>query len=365
MKTFQLEFLLIFLLTALSGCADARSSGDDAAGTGSEDQDSATGDPADLQADCQDCPGVGESLSHMACAVELCDPNVFLGQSYSSPTGHYNLEKTYEAVSFWGNEADMAPKAGHSYAVMQTGIALSKNHTVALPHPDGVIGPTCIGNFLDPFDEDQQDKMCEAIEWSLQLRAPDSANGISFDYIFFSSEYDEYVGSKYNDKFYAIIQAPSTNDGKPTVINFSECRSPADYSDFTCETGMENCQPGQQYCYIAINTALSECCWLADCPQEAAKTDITGTGFECAPSRQKECKKLNTEGFCADGEVSFDGAAFGSSTGWLNTQWTIDPGEEFTLIFHLHDTADFYRDSAVIIDNIRFVTGVQSGTQVI
>jgi hypothetical protein len=360
LKKFYVELFLAVLWSVLLGCESDQSSQNGTSGNGSQDQNTDSDTSDSLKNPCEECPGVGESLSHMACAAQLCDPSVFLGQSYSSPTGHYNLEKTHAAVNFWGNDGDLAPRSGDSYAVMQTGIALSANHTVALPHPQGVVGQNCIGNYLDPFSGDQQSKMCEAIEWSIDLRAPENATGISFDYVFFSSEYDEYVGSKYNDKFYALIQAPSTNSGAQTVINFTDCRSPSNYSDFTCESGMKNCTPGQKYCYISINNALSDCCWLGDCPQEASKTDISGTGFECAPSRQKECKRLNTSGFCD--EISFDGAKFGSSTGWLNTQWEVQPGEEFTLTFHLHDTADFYRDSAVIIDNIRFVEKVQTGT---
>ena len=56
------------------------------------------------------------------------------------------------------------------------------------------------------------------------------------------------------------------------------------------------------------------------------------------------------------------GFTYGSSTGWLVTEWPIDPGEEFTIIFHLHDTADSILDSEVILDKFVFVREVDPGT---
>ena len=66
-------------------------------------------------------------------------------------------------------------------------------------------------------------------------------------------------------------------------------------------------------------------------------TDISGTGYECG--------------------------AGGSSSGWLNTAWNIEEGEEFTLTFQIHDTSDQIYDSAVILDNFRWEgAGVKPGT---
>jgi hypothetical protein len=100
---------------------------------------------------------------------------------------------------------------------------------------------------------------------------------------------------------------------------------------------MEHCETGERYCYIAINTALSECCWYDYCPDGGWSTDLQGTGFSCATS------------FFDDSEES------GSSTGWLVTEWVIEPEEEFDIIFHIHDTSDHILDSEVIIDKFLFV----------
>ena len=68
------------------------------------------------------------------------------------------------------------------------------------------------------------------------------------------------------------------------------------------------------------------------------------TGFECAASSGS------------------DGPHAGSSTGWLRTWWPIEPGEEFDLVFHLHDTSDGIYDSEVILDEFEFFDEVKPGT---
>ena len=94
------------------------------------------------------------------------------------------------------------------------------------------------------------------------------------------------------------------------------------YYDFQNDEG--------KWCYIAINTAFSESC-------SAPVTDISGSGFECGSG--------------------------GSSTGWLTTTWPINPGEVFTITFHIHDTADEFWDSMVLIDNFVWEgQPVQAGT---
>ena len=44
------------------------------------------------------------------------------------------------------------------------------------------------------------------------------------------------------------------------------------------------------------------------------------------------------------------------------TEWPIEPGETFTLTFHLHDTGDGVYDSEVILDGFEFLGSVTPGT---
>lgn len=279
------------------------------------------------------CSATGPELPNLACALDLCDPKVLLGQSVSSPTKS-STAGTYAAVSQFGaTNNDLKAQVGGSYALLATGPAAGTSHSVDLGGMPGI----------DPFAKGGG-SMHNAVEWRLHLKAPPGAQGLRFRHVFFSEEYDDYVGSSFNDKFYAVIEAGSTNGGSPTVINYTDCRDPQAYSDFVCSPGMQFCNPRARYCYIAINTALSECCWLKGCPNGTAKTSIAGTGYECAAGQGS------------------DSANSGSSTGWLMTEWPVEPGEEFWLTFHVHDTGDGIFDSEVILDGLQFVGAVTPGT---
>ncbi|MFZ4579633.1 MAG: vWA domain-containing protein [Myxococcota bacterium] len=280
---------------------------------------------APIAVDCSKCTGVGPTLDNLACALDICGTGLLLGQTYSSPT-QSSTEGTYAAVKHFGNETnDLKPQVGGSYALMATGPATGDTHQTD-------IGGKSIS---DPFATGGQG-VFNAVEWTLHLKAPAGANGFRVRHVFFSQEYDEYIGSSYNDKFYMVIKAGSTNGGQATVINYSACRNPDQYYDFVCSPGMQFCNPRERYCYIAINTAVSECCSLNGCPNGTAKTDISGSGYACM------------EG--------------GSSTGWLTTEWPIEPGEDFYLTFHLHDTGDGIYDSEAILDGLQFVGSVTPGT---
>ncbi len=278
------------------------------------------------------CTASGSKLQQMSCALGVCDKAVVLGQSYSSPTGSTTTGTAAVSKHFGNKSNHLAPREGGSYVLMATGPAEGTSHSKNM-------GGT---SMKDPFAGGSG--VFNAMEWKLELKAPEGAQGFRLNHIFFSQEYDEYVGSQFNDKFYMVLEAGSTNGGKKTVINYTKCRNPDKHYDFICSPGMQFCNPRQRYCYIAINTAASECCWLGGCPNGEAKTDISGTGFSCAASKSQ------------------DSSSKGSSTGWMTTEWPIEPGEKFTLTFHVHDTGDGVFDSEVILDNFQFVGSVTPGT---
>ena len=279
---------------------------------------------------CGGCEAGGTPEAR-SCAVGLCSADVLLEQSLDAPAGATEVAAATE--HYGSGDNDLGPVEGTTVAVLATGPALGTQHSTWISQSPG----------SDPYSGEAS-PVYDTVEWRLRLKAPAGAGGFGISYVFLSEEYDDYVGTQYNDKFYVVIEAGSTNGGTPTVINYTRCRNPDAYFDFICSPGMQFCEPGERYCYVAINTAQSECCWLDGCPDGTATTDISGTGFECAPTAGQ------------------DGDSRGSSTGWLSTTWPIEPGEEFDLVFHVHDTADGIFDSAVILDRLLFFDAVVPGT---
>jgi hypothetical protein len=307
------------------------------------DSDTDTGDPGPevIELDCSECPAIGSTLEHMACALDVCDPEVLVEQAFVALLNFGEdcaLEDTYEAVEQFGDPTnDLGAKLNGSYALMATGPAEGTAHSTVCDDYTVTI--------TDPWTGDDQD-IHDAVEWSLTLTAPEDAEAFRFKYVFFSEEYDDYISSDYNDRFYVVLEAGGTNGGEPTLINFTECRDPLEYHDFICQPGDLACEEGEPYCYVAINSAHSDCCWYDDCPDGYSwdvGTDITGTGFACS------------------GGVD-DGAEYGSSTGWLQTSWPIDGGETFVITFHIHDTEDGIFDSEVILDALEFLKQPEQGT---
>lgn len=310
-----------------------------------------------IPVDCTGCQGIGEGLENLLCAIELCDPKMVMSSEYHSPTATkpQKIASSRSAVARFGAPNNgLAPLVNDSYALMATGPAKGTDHNVTLGDfglttPDGASVP-------DPFapPQDTINLTYDVMEWKLRLKAPAEAHGFRINYVFFSEEYDEYIGREFNDKFYIFLEAASTNGGARTVINFTECRDPNSYHDFTCSAAQaanDLCHEGDRFCYVAINTALSDCCWYQGCPNKTKpNTDISGTGFSCGTEQ--------VDGL-GDGSM---GHTYGSSTGWLKTEWPIEPNEEFTLIFHIHDTADSLFDSEVILDGFTFLTQVDKGT---
>ncbi|MCK5689476.1 choice-of-anchor L domain-containing protein, partial [Myxococcota bacterium] len=121
-----------------------------------------------------------------------------------------------------------------------------------------------------------------------------NAKSFSFDFNFFSAEYPGYVKKDFNDTFYAILRADSTNQGATTNISFDANRNS-----------------------IEVDNNYFQ--------QPFHPIPNTGTGFDAH-----------------------------GSTGWLRTAWPIKGGEKFTLTFSVHDEGDGVYDSLVVLDNFQW-----------
>jgi hypothetical protein len=261
---------------------------------------------------------LGASTDAFLCALDICYPGLQGPASVGGPYGD-DVTGAWGAVAHFGAATnDLSPFAGPSYAVLSTGTFSGSS---ASPQTGDSLGNGI--ETPDPYSlKDAYTDMNDVVEFKVTLTAPTGATGIALDYIFMSAEYEEFIGTSFNDKFYIVLQGPQTTGGVAKVINVTKCSDPGSYFDYE--------EAGVQYCYIAINTAFSEKCSDAFSGAPEPPTDISGTGYACTT---------------------------GSSTGWLTTQWPITSGETFTLTFHIHDTTDEIYDSLVLLDNFRFLGG--------
>jgi hypothetical protein len=198
---------------------DANGIDDDCDGTkGGEVQ---TGPPG-----VKNCPAVclGGTVEAALCSMDMCYPDLVSGSKWQSPTGS-TTSNAWQAIAHYGNANNaLNPYSGPSYLLMGTGKWTDKVHE----DQPGLGG----GSASDPFSKDSLD-IYDAVEFSIDLVAPAGATGFSMDYIFMSAEYEEWIGSQFNDKFYIVLTASTTTGGKKTVINSTDCSNPNQYSDGT------------------------------------------------------------------------------------------------------------------------------------
>ncbi len=201
-----------------------------------------------------------------------------------------------------GSSTRLLPLEGYKFLVLSNGPVWN-----SVPEGSGSLKDK---SFKDPVPSfagykpvwEAPDEVFDLHTVSFKLRAPAKAQSFSFDFNFFSAEYPGYVNQDFNDTFYAVIEAPSTNRGKRTNIAFDSRGNS-----------------------IEVDNNYFQ--------NEFHPIPNTGTGFDR-----------------------------NGSTGWLRCSWPIQGGEEFTLTFSIHDEGDNIYDSLAVIDNFRWNEFAAVGT---
>jgi hypothetical protein len=199
------------------------------------------------------------------------------------------------------------------------GVSCSKSGPRAAPAGFPAPVPGCMGGPGTQINDD--------IGLELQLRAPTNATGYKFNFKFHSFEFPEYVCSRFNDQFVALVNPPPTgaqngnisfdSGNNPVSINiaFFDVCNPSTASQWTTACGCTNPPPlPNPYCPSGV-------------------TQLAGTGFDGAWGNE------------------------GGGTTWLQTQAPIGGGEEFTIRFATWDTSDKNLDSTVLVDNFTWIAG--------
>ncbi len=237
------------------------------------------------------------TMSHYAKAIDICKT---MGTTIVSSTFAKQAASNARAIKkTYGTH--IKPQEGSHMVVLSSGVAAAKGQP-------GYKLPQSGTSFTNsaPYPNvkcKNSGTVYDYTEWKLVLKVPASAKSFSFDFNFMSSEYPEWVGSKYNDKFLAILTSKNFKGN----VSFDS---------------KGNC--------ISINNAFFTVC------NKCSKGDkgLQGTGYE---------------------------GGIGGGTGWLTTTSPVTGGETITLRFIVFDEGDHILDSAVVIDNFRWDTQAAKG----
>lgn len=270
------------------------------------------------------------SLPTLVDALDICDTRFVRGVTERGGFDPATAEGRGVRSHYGDSSNGLGVRAGCAYSLLDTGRI--EPTTGGRGDPDRQIGtdfrnpgdepfgPWCHMELSSPEPDPDPTGgtgifICDTQQLEIQFTAPTNAVGFSFDFVYVSSEYPEWVGEGYNDTFYAILDRPSTGER----INIS-------FDDYGAE--------------IEVDNAFFE---------DPPVTNLAGTGYSDTCTNE-----------------DFSVTICGSSTGWLRTSWEIEPREEFTLTFSIHDEGDGRYDSVVILDNFLWsLDAVTPGTVLI
>jgi len=190
------------------------------------------------------------------------------------------------------------PTAGETYTILSSG----DTNTVAsvFTNPDNEETTFDFVDQFGPLVPPGPDRGANAEDWTvlaLQVDVPGNANCLSLDYRFLSEEFPQYVGSSFNDAFFAEIDSTSWSVG-----DGGELTRPNDFA----------VSPGGNP--ISVNGVGD----TAMFPSEAAGTYLN------------------------------------AATGLITTKTPISPGAH-TIYLSIFDASDSALDSAVFLDDLRFI----------
>ncbi len=278
-------------------------------------------DEDEVGCDCGGEPGSVPIETQMLNALGLCNPAIVQSATLSGNPAAYGAYDIWGAIAprITAQPDDGLPTQNCKFAYLSTGVALDADPQGSMDSDLGIYMAA------DPAPTAGQDgaEINDLTQLAVTLQVPINVTGFSFDFMFLSVEYPEYVCSEFNDTFYALVDGePQLNGGQRANVSFDNQQN-----EITVNAGFFETPPN----------------WTVS---------IAGTGYEPA----------DTVFMCGIGSVP--GCTppnpcpnyRGSMTGWLRTTSPLTPGETVTITFSIHDEGDNVLDSAVVIDNFRWQT---------
>jgi hypothetical protein len=281
-------------------------------GCGPDRRDATDGDDTDTETDtgCDCADTADESEEGLAAAMNLCPSDYLVSASTdkTSPMGQLGFGVREQL----GTSDCLQRRHGCTMLAIATGPVDEENPNFA-EDMGGNTGDTDLDPQPDyqggnPTTSDVQEA-CDRNQLRVALRVPEGKHGFSFDFLFASAEYPEFLNEYFNDTFYAIMEYPALNGGATTNIAFDDL-------------GNE----------IEVDAEFFE-----------------NTSHPCSEAGSHWSQTI-------------EGGA--GSTGWLRTSWPVAEGDTFSLTFSIHDEGDCLVDSMVLLDHFRWLTDAPPGVTV-
>jgi hypothetical protein len=218
------------------------------------------------------------------------------GQLESADLPEYAFEEgvgdVYSPIGLGQTPLDGFPTNGSSFAILSSGDVAFLNEGAP---QEGIESGTFKEEF--PAAELRGSTVDDSTELSILANVPSGANCIALDYRFLSEEYPDFVGSEFNDAFLAELETSSWSMDEEGTLS-----RPSDF---------------------------------ATAP-DAPPASVNGVG----PS--------------AMSPVEAEGTYFNAATGLVTTKTPITPGSH-QIDLSIFDAGDDQYDSAVFLDNLRFI----------
>ncbi len=183
-------------------------------------------------------------------------------------------------------------------------------------------------------------------ELTLYIAVPVNVGGMTFDFSFFSSEFNQWWQSSANDAFFALV----TSD---TIKGANVAKDSHGFA-ITVNSGFfELCPEFPGPSGVEENQALEQCVGLDG--SSAVPGTLAGTGYDGAGS------SLDAAG-ATDTVLSVEGQeyVYGGGTGWLTASFPVTPStattaQKLELRLVIMDTFDGIKDSMVVIDHFTWL----------
>jgi hypothetical protein len=183
-------------------------------------------------------------------------------------------------------------------------------------------------------------------ELALTVKIPSNVQSMTFDFSFFSSEFNQWWNASLNDAFFVLVtsqELQGANVAKDThglavSVNssfFQLCPAP----------------PGPAGLSQDKAAAIQSCVGLDGSAAQQISGSVRGTGYDGVVS------SMDDTVHAMNGNLY----VYGGGSGWLNAQFQVAPKEQLQMRVIICDTFDGLKDSAVVVDHFSWSKSATSG----